>query len=137
LLTDEYSSIVRGRLELTDFADATAIKLMEALLPLLDGKYAPAEAIAQLTDVGLVDYANAVLMDVDEQPLTEALIEGCLQKLNRRRAQEKLRESRSDVLTAEGNGTPADESLRRWEQKARAMKAPDAADAGTKGRGSA
>ncbi len=128
LLSDEWADLVRGRLQPSDFPDANAARLVEEILPLVDGKYPPREAVALLADASLADYANGVLLAAEEEPLSEAIIQGCLHALGERRRRENLRQTAAEIRGAEGNGADDDEKLRRWYSQMRALKTPRTAE---------
>jgi DNA primase len=132
LLSDEWTQAVRGRVTPEDFPDAETVRLVDALLPLIEGGIAPSEALRELSDAVLADHANALLLAPDDDaPLSEPLITDCLYALEMRRRRGEIGEIRAQAAPdPEGKRDGDDELLRRWEQKARAMKAPRPADHG-------
>lgn len=126
LLSDLWVEQVRGRLDPDDFPDPGAARLLDALLPLVDGGYRPSDAIDLLTDADLADYARSLAMLPDEEPLSEQSILDCLRLLAVRREARALQQIQAELAQpAEGNRVDDDELLRRWDQKARAMKRVD------------
>ena len=123
LLSDEFCPLVRNDLQPEDFVDPQTVRLLDALLPLLSGGYAPSDALAQLVDDHLVEHAQLLTMRPDEEPLSAEVIADCLKVLEDNKRRHKIREIQAQVAPGgEGMPTPDDEQLRRWYQESRALK---------------
>ena len=128
LLSDEWSRYTARNLGDRDAArllsDPQAVALVEALTVLLVGHLTPSQAVGQLRDESLIDFADRFLLGSFDEPLSAEVIDGCIAHLVKLR----LDESRRALLGSggEGNGGLSDEQLRRWAKIARGTKRGDA-----------
>jgi DNA primase len=103
----------------------TANLLVEAIWPLIRGKLAPTEAIAELSDPELADLADVIRMADEDVDLSEETIDDALRlnaTFHQQREIEQIRVQLGE--RGEGNGTDNDELLRQWSEKARTLKGP-------------
>lgn len=121
-LSDEWTALARGPIAGITFSDATTVRLIEALSPLIEGGYSPSSALDQLTDAALLDHANFLLLGGDEAPLGEQVITEYAQALERQKHKQKSRRSGAQVLEEAGNGLDYNESLACWFQEEQAIK---------------
>lgn len=98
-----------------------AVALAEALAVLLVGHIAPSQAVAQLRDESLIDFADRYLMGEFEEPLSAEVIDGCLQTIVRHRVDVRRREQLSATPPS------SDDALRSWAESAQATKRGEAA----------
>ncbi len=131
LLDDEWSHLIARYVRPDLFTDPRTVALLDALLPLLTGHITPADAVSQLTDPALIDHAMTLQVALSEEPLTDQGLADCLETLQKRREREKLRQIEASIVenaqnAQNGEGMPLsnDELLRRWEERARAIKQP-------------
>lgn len=126
LLSDEWSIFTARRLEGESarrlLSNPLAVELLDALQTLLVGHVTPSQAVGQLKDDALADFATVYLLGEFTDPLSEAAIDGCIERLVKDRLQ---RDNRAVVASGEALD---DEALRRWSQGAKALKSdPEAA----------
>ncbi len=123
LLSDEWSLFTAQRLGASSasqlLTDPRAVALLEALQPLLVGHVAPSQAVGQLRDESLIDFASTYLLGEFTDPLTGDGIEGCIERLVKDRLQKANR------VLIEKPETLDNDALRRWSQSAKAIKQSD------------
>jgi hypothetical protein len=127
LLSDEWTQAVRGRVTPEDFPDAETVRLVDALLPLIEGGIAPRRRSANsATPSWPITPTPCCWRPTTTRRFPKPLITDCLYALEMRRRRGEIGEIRAQAAPdPEGKRDGDDELLRRWEQKARAMKAPD------------
>ncbi|MGC4046704.1 MAG: DNA primase [Armatimonas sp.] len=120
LLSDEWSVFTARRMESASarelLSNPRAVELLEELQPLLVGHIMPSQAVNQLRNETLADFATVYLMGEFSEPLSEDAIDGCIERLVKNRVQQ---ETRAVVNTTEKLD---DEALRRWSQGTKAVK---------------
>lgn len=123
-LSDEWATRLRRRMDPALFSDPMTVRLIQSLRTLIDGGYTPGDALDELNDDALRDYADAILLSSDQETeISEKVLLDCLRVLKIRREQGEIAEIRRVWgSNAEGKPHDDDELLRRWEQKARALK---------------
>lgn len=135
VLSDEWVGTLVRRLtpegaaqaELPPFASETVTRLFDQLWPLILTKIPPRQAVRQLVDPEVSEFVDTVLLAEGEPELSDAAIDDALRQLRVRSLNVKKAEIRA-VLTGNGEGTPEmdDETLRRWSQIARTLRAKGA-----------
>ena len=124
LLSDEWSRFTAKKLGGEDatrlLSDTRAIALAESLRELLLGHIAPSQAVGQLRDESLIDYADRFLMGEFDEPLSGEVIEGCIETLVRQDRQQTRREFLQNSAPAPGG--MSDEQLRLWAESAQSTK---------------
>ena len=123
-LSDEWSRYAAKKLDGKAAArlltDPHAVALAGALEELLVGHIAPSQAVAQLSDESLIDFADRYLMGEFDEPLSAEVIDGCIDTLYRKKIQTERREQLSSAPPTD------DEALRRWAESAQATKRGEA-----------
>jgi DNA primase len=122
LLSDEWSIFTARRLGSESarqlLSDPRAVALLDDLQILLVGHVTPSQAVGQLKDEELADFATAYLLGEFTDPLNEDAIEGCIERLVKDRLQKATR-----AIASTGNLD--DDALRRWSQGAKSLKNAD------------
>jgi len=123
LLSPEWAPLVQNRLRPDLFCDPVNARLVEALLPLIEGHVTPAESLAALTDSALADRASDLLLGDNGEPLGEQAISDSLRLLVRSSQALTLHKIRAETHDRpEGMPADNDELLRRWQDTARQIK---------------
>lgn len=122
LLSDEWSVFTAKRMESVSarelLSNPRAVELWESLQTLLIGHIMPSQAVNELKDEALADFAATYLMGDFAEPLTEDSIMGCLERL----AKHRVRQETRAVIDTEEKEKLDDEALRRWAQGTKAVK---------------
>ena len=123
-LSDEWSRYTAKKLDGKAAArlltDPNAVALAGALEELLVGHIAPSQAVAQLRDESLIDFADRYLMGEFDEPLSAEVIDGCIDTLYRKKIQTERRELLDTAPPS------SDEALRKWAESAQATKRGEA-----------
>lgn len=131
LMSEEWVPTLRRHLEIDGelprnalaFSDPRTGPLFDALWPLVTGGMTPRDALLQLADEALADYAQQVLLsDADTELSEEAVVSG-IQQLFLHRLQAKQHEIRAKLAAlGEGDTVRRNELLHQYSEIARTLK---------------
>jgi DNA primase len=131
LMSEEWVRTLRKHLETNGtlnrsvlaFSNPMTSPLFDALWPLVTGGVSPRDALLQLADDTIADYAQQVLLSDADTELSEESVISAIQQLFQHRLQTKQQEIRAKLASlGEGDTSQKNELLRQYSEIARTLK---------------